>query len=296
MLQASNTRLLHSKNFVSIGDNDKVYNTTPEGLEELIQSVYSKITTNDKIPTLDYLSICNYCKWLILNPAINTFNLNVNDILLIWEIRLVCMFLFRLNEIPTNSTSHSTINKPLIINDKMLQFEASNIIEQVNYLNLNKNPTNLMNPNNNNINSKNSKNDNNSQRKQIKLKRQFENLIYYLKFNGRELPLLEHYYKQVFKSRTIKEQDQEYLNRLEFAILSVLIKRNELITVFNIIEMEDDEINSFNKDELDELKLIKDKIEKNDNGIEYYCFGISLSEDDQNHLYSILVQTLISKT
>lgn len=280
MLQASNTRLLNSKNFVSIGDNDKVYNTTPEGLEELIQSMYFKITSNDKVSTLDYLSICNYCKWLILNPAINSFNLNVNDILLIWETRLVCMYLFRLNEISTNYAINNK-DKLLIVNDKMLQYEASNIIEQVNYLNLNKNSLSL-------INSNNSKNDNNSQRKQVKLKRQFENLIYYLKFNGRELPLLEYYYKQIFKSRTIKEQDQEYLNRLQFAVLSILIKRNEFLTAFNIIEMEN---NIYNKDK---LQLIKDKIEQNDNKISNYCFGLSLNEDDQNHLYSILVQTLLS--
>lgn len=205
MLQASYTKLLNFNNFVNITDNDKIYNTTPLGLNELIDNV----NNNNKI---EFLTIANYCKSLILNPYINQFNFELNDVLDIWEIRIICMIILNYK---------FKFNK---INDKMLQFEANNIINQIELIN--------------------SRDENN---KLIELNSRFNDILYYLTFNNNNnnnnTQLLEYFYKKIFKARFNK--DQLYINNIKFGIITILLKRKEFITVNNLID-DVDEIKDLN--------------------------------------------------
>ncbi|KAG0677693.1 hypothetical protein C6P40_000710 [Pichia californica] len=290
MLQASNTRLLHSNNFVSIGDNDRIYNTYPLGLDELIHSLSESSTI------IDYLSIANYCKSLILNPAINSFNLKIKDILQIWETRILCLCLVYYSKKKSNT----------VINEKMLQFETNNILEQVKYLNNSNNFISTANSTNLNISNNNNK---------IKLNTEFNNLLMHLKYNGKDMQLLEYYYHEVFKSRSINGMNIEYLERLQFAILSVLFKRNDIITAYNMINMDETGISKIYQEK---MKVIQQKIEDNERkGIEMYCLSVSLiknkivcdggdgddddntnsdNEDINNNLIRTLAQTLLRST
>lgn len=276
MLQAAYTRLLNRNNFISITDNDKIYHTSPEGLEELIQGLNEKITSNSRISVVDYITIANYCKSLILNPAINTFDLEVDDILLIWETRIIAIFLIHLT------------NGNITVTDKMLQFETGNVLDQVIYFNKNSvkrentiplSPTKNVNRNDNLLSSK-----------KIKLDRQFTSLLMWIKHSGRDIILLEYYYREVFKARCSSTNDQEYLNRLELAILSVLLKRGEMMTVDSIIET------SLESTVNPAIPELKNKIEHDPKNASWFCFAQSLVEEGQSHLYNHLVQTLFSRT
>lgn len=290
MLQASYTRLLNSNNFAAIGDSDRVYNTTPEGLAELVAGVAGHDAGDGAAkPSLpDYIGVANYCKSLVLNPAINSFNLQVDDIMRIWETRLLCMFIVNLAAKKHFGSTSSTG----LVSDKMLQVEAGNVLDQVAYLNsatagasaagdvLQKQCTHPR------------------SRKDVKLDRQFANLLLWIKHAGRDLVLLDHYYKEAFRARTSGQHDQDYLGRLQFAILGVLLRRKELFTAYTIANQE-------NQLTSEQMLRVRDRIDNNTPDTDLFCLRLSLEpvtpgteppSADRNRspspLYRQLAQTL----
>lgn len=213
MLQAAHTRLLNSNNFVVVGDIDKVYNTEPAGLRTLIDSLDIRQSNR----TIDYVTIANYCKSLILNPNIASLNLDVEDILKIWECRIICLFVITI-------TSKLGYGKD-IVSDKMLKFEASNMLKQVTILNSSK-PT--MNHNTNTLIRQNT----------VKLDKLTSLMLMWIKHNGQESQLVEYLYEEVFVARY--KRDQEYLQRLKYGIIAVLLNRGELLSVQSLLENEPD--------------------------------------------------------
>lgn len=283
MLQASYTRLLNSNNFAAIGDNDRVYNTTPEGLTELRTGLADP---SAKLSPADYIGVANYCKSLVLNPALNSFNLQVDDVMHIWETRLLCMLIVSILAKKSMAGAGSSQG---LVSDKMLQFEASNVLDQVAHLN------NTANSSNNNAAA--NTNGVKRPRKEVKLDRQFANMLMWMKHNGRDIALLDHYYKEAFRARTTDQQDQSYLNRLQFAILAVLLRRKELFTAYTIVSQE-------NPLTAETMSLVQDRIENNARDTDIFCLGLSLDLGvdrpgeyaNNNPLYLRLAQALGLRT
>jgi hypothetical protein len=273
MLQAAHTKLLNSNNFVVLGDTDKVYHTDPSGLIELIKRLN---TDKNKNNAIDYICIANYCKSLILNANIVSFDLSIIDVLKIWEIRIICLFIVNIDrKLNHKITDHNVFGKDELINDKMIIFEATNMLNQLQILNTTK-------VNNYHLDT------NKKSLPAVKLDNQLNLLLMWIKYNGQDIQLLEYLYREVFFSRFNK--DVQYLQRLKYAVIGTLLKRKEFISLQSIVESESEESTIRKKLDLGETGF----------GVVMYCLGISIGKISKDRediielkvMYQLLEQTL----
>lgn len=248
MLQASHTRLLNSNNFAVIGDNDKVYHTDPKGLTELINRLDS--TENSPI---EYIAIANYCKSLILNPNINSFNLTVDDILETWEIRILCLFI--VNATDKMQIQYTHHHNGELVSEKMVRFEAVNMLAQAAYLitpkvSVNKSVT-APSP------------------VSVSLSTRLRNLLTWIKYNGKDTSLVEYLYQQVFYARFTN--DEGYLSRLKSGIIGVLVNRNDLITAHSLLGQTDRP-----------LSVVEERLHNGESGLQFAMFCLRELIDEES--------------
>lgn len=230
MLQAAHTDLLNKSNFVVIGSEEGIYRANPQGLEEWIKRCNWEGEKNT-MKEINFIGMANYCKSLLLSTSFQGFDLQLQDVIDIWEMRLISMYIaFLLGETRLSVGRGGGIPREMIVTESMIKFEASTMLSQMYKLERHVNRGSNQSGSNDVHDSDDGNDCNDRHRTKI--------LLTWLKFGGKDFPLVEFYYKEVFKARATR--NVSYLKSLKFALIAVLTKRNELVNVYTLIR--DDEL------------------------------------------------------
>ncbi|GMG24471.1 unnamed protein product [Ambrosiozyma monospora] len=237
MLQTKYPSLLNLSNFISLPQYEAKFqdgDVNPDQLFSLINSLKNHNDGNTDKPneynistSLEYyLSIASYCKLIILHPHLNDLYLSLEDIFKVWEIRLNFL-LMATNLKPPKTTSVI----PPIPNAKFLRNEVNLLLNELIKIKSQKDDDGTATDNIDNMPSEVSWN--------------FKVLINRIK-NGSGLLLLNYYYNQLLKLR--QAEDKRKINVIMFSLSSLLLARQQYLTLFNLLTQFLDDSKSDSKD------------------------------------------------
>ncbi|KAG7825859.1 hypothetical protein KL909_001091 [Ogataea angusta] len=236
MLQVKYPSLLNANNFISLPQYESRFYeverstpVTPDNLILLVQNLlgeeskerpselFARESYNSPLET--YLTIASYCKLIILSPNLSNFDLSLQDVFQIWELRINLLLMAANLRVPDSSSL-----VPPIPNAQFLRNETNLFLKELIKLD-----------------------DKETLPKELSW--HFKLLISRIKY-GPSLILVNQLYNDLVQLRaTTPKSTKELANKsstILYNVCAIMIARNELLTVFNLLNqtLESDPENS----------------------------------------------------
>ncbi|ODV84313.1 hypothetical protein CANARDRAFT_8667 [[Candida] arabinofermentans NRRL YB-2248] len=285
MLQAKYPSLINTSNFLSIPQFESQFIDQPidiDNLYKLINLLEDDLTTYDDTNTSSniyeiryyksrlqlYLNISSYCKLIILSPNLSNFNLSLIDIYKIWEIRINCLLMSVNLKIPNSKSI-----LPIITNTNYLRNEINPLIKNLTKLGSTDNNNKELFPNDINWS--------------------FKIILNRIKY-GSSLLLVNYLYNELIQLRSNYNNssiDKELISKqiiiILFNISSIMIARQEYLTIINLLNQTKTIQNSYN---LSQIQLLNILI------ITIYIFKSDNNNSNDDEFKSHLMYPILLKT
>ncbi|ESX01196.1 hypothetical protein KL918_002835 [Ogataea parapolymorpha] len=236
MLQAKYPSLLNANNFISLPQYESRFYelerstpVTPDNLILLIQNLLGEelkevpselfAPNSYKSPLETYLTIASYCKLIILSPNLSNFDISLQDVFQIWELRINLLLMAANLRVQDSSSL-----VPPIPNAQFLRNETNLFLKELIKLD-----------------------DKETLPKELSW--HFKLLINRIKY-GPSLILVNQLYNDLVQLRvTTPKGTKDLANKssiILYNVCAIMIARNELLTVFNLLNqtLESDSENS----------------------------------------------------
>ncbi|KAH3661692.1 hypothetical protein OGAPHI_006542 [Ogataea philodendri] len=227
MLQVKYPSLLNANNFITLAayeskfvELERAVPITPQNLTLLVGNLLGD--QSDKVPSplfdsssyssplQKYLTIASYCKLIVLSPQLSSFELSLQDVFQIWELRINLLLMASNQRLP-----HSSSLIPPIPNAQFLRNETNLFLKELVRLDDKKAAEGLP----------------------KELSWHFKLLIHRIKY-GPSLVLVNQLYNDLFQLRSETPKDTHIENKARimfYNICAIMITRNELLTTFNLL-------------------------------------------------------------